>query len=224
MLRTKGIAKFQFPKSDLNLNSKNLSNDFLIFPIIEPDHLWVFDKLIVAKKAGHICGPRGMDVPRPDFYMVRPVINFYGMGAGAEKVFIEKSTKFIKNGYFWCEYFEGEHLSVDYRGVNPILSVSGKKDVNDPYRKFTYWEKVEHSVPLPQMLTKICLLYKTINCEFIGGKLIEIHLRANPDFSYGNTAMIPVWKGQNTTPPDGFKYLEDNPEGSDDERIGIWIR
>lgn len=192
--------------------------------MVEPEHLWVFDKLIVARKAGHICGPRGMDVPKPDFYMVRPVINFYGMGIGAKKIFIKKSTQFIENGYFWCEYFEGEHLSIDYVGVNPVLSVAGKKDPENPYQKFVHWEKVSYHIPLPQMLIKMCLLYKTINCEFINGKLIEIHLRANPDFSHGNTEMIPVWKGQSTTPPDGFRYLEDALEDSADERIGIFIR
>lgn len=206
------------------MESKHLPTDFSIWPNIEPDHLWVFDKLIVAKKAGHACGPRGMDVPNPGFYMVRPVINFYGMGIGAKKIFIEKSTEFIDDGHFWCEYFEGEHLSVDYRGSNPVLSVSGKKDGHNPYQKFVYWEKVEHSIPLPQMLVKMCLLYETINCEFINGKLIEIHLRANPDFSYGNTSMIPVWKGQNTTPPDGYTYIQDGPEDSDDERIGIFVK
>lgn len=206
------------------MESKHLPTDFSIWPNIEPDHLWVFDKLIVAKKAGHACGPRGMDVPNPGFYMVRPVINFYGMGIGAKKIFIEKSTEFIDDGHFWCEYFEGEHLSVDYRGSNPVLSVSGKKDGHNPYQKFVYWEKVEHSIPLPQMLVKMCLLYETINCEFINGKLIEIHLRANPDFSYGNTSMIPVWKGQSTTPPDGYTYIQDGPEDSDDERIGIFVK
>jgi hypothetical protein len=165
-----------------------------------------------------------MDVPRPGFYMVRPVINFYGMGIGAKKIFIEKSTEFIDDGHFWCEYFEGEHLSVDYRGSNPVLSVSGKKDSDNPYQKFVYWEKVQHSIPLPQMLVKMCLLYETVNCEFIGGKLIEIHLRGNPDFSHDNTEMIPVWRGESTSPPDGFRYIEDSPEDSDDERIGILVK
>ena len=27
------------------------------------EDLWIFDKLIVAKKAGHLCGPRGIPVP-----------------------------------------------------------------------------------------------------------------------------------------------------------------
>jgi len=201
-----------------------LQTDFSVWPTIEPDHLWIFDKLIVARKAGHICGPRGMDVPKPGFYMVRPVVNFYGMGIGAKKIFIEKSTESIENGYFWCEYFEGEHLSIDYRGVNPVLSVAGKKDIENPYQKFIHWQKVGHHIALPQMLVRICLLYEVINCEFIGGKLIEIHLRGNADFSHDNTEMIPVWRGESTSHPDGFRYIEDSPEDSDDERIGILVR
>jgi len=217
MLKIKTETVFRIAKS-------KLQTDFSVWPTIEPDHLWIFDKLIVARKAGHICGPRGMDVPNPGFYMVRPVVNFYGMGIGAKKKFIEKSTDSIENGYFWCEYFDGEHLSIDYRGVNPVLSAAGKKDIENPYQKFVHWQKVGHHIPLPQMLVRICLLYEVINCEFIGGKLIEIHLRGNTDFSHDNTEMIPVWRGESTSPPDGFRYIEDSPEDSDDERIGILIR
>ena len=210
-------------RNNSKLESKHLSTDFSIWSTIEPDDLWVYDKLIVAKKSGHICGLRGMDVPNPGFYMVRPVINFYGMGIGAKKIYIEKSTKSIEDGYFWCEYFEGEHLSIDYRGVTPILAVVGKKDEVNPYQKFIHWEKVPHQIPLPQMLNDICLRYETINCEFIGGKLIEIHLRENADFSYSNTEMIPVWMGESISPPEGFRYIEDDTDGSADERIGIWV-
>ena len=41
-----------------------------------------------------------------------------------------------------------------------------------------------------------------INCEYIGDKLIEVHLRHNEDFNDNITEFIPVWKGQDTTPPE----------------------
>jgi hypothetical protein len=204
------------------MHGVNLLTDYDAWAYAEHKDLWVFDKLIVARRAGHICGPRGMNVPKPGMYMVRPIMNFSGMGLGARKLYIEGSTDHLEPGEFWCEFFEGEHLSIDYRGANPVLQVRGIRDYVYPYQRFTHWQKVDHYVPLPQMLVWMCLRYKYINCEFIGGKLIEVHLRGNPDFAYENTQMIPVWKGQSTTPPAGFRFISDGPS-VDDERIGIFV-
>jgi hypothetical protein len=204
------------------MHQLNLHNDYESWLYAEHKDIWVFDKLIVARKAGHLCGPRGMKVPKPGIYMVRPVINFHGMGVGARTMYLEDKTDHLNPGEFWCEYFDGEHVSVDYRGTNPIISVVGTKDSNNPHQRFIHWKKVDHFVPLPQMLVWMCLRYKTINCEFIGGKLIEVHLRGNPDFSYGNTEMIPVWKGNTTTPPSGFRFIADD-DSTNDERIGIFV-
>jgi len=46
------------------------------------DDLWIFDKAILAKKLGHISGPRGVNVPAAGEYIVRPVMNIMGMGRG----------------------------------------------------------------------------------------------------------------------------------------------
>jgi hypothetical protein len=198
------------------------TNDFEAWDKADKEDIWVFDKLIVARKAGHICGPRGMDVPKPNFYMVKPVTNFKGMGLYARKVFIEKDTSALHPGEFWCEFFEGEHLSIDYRGFNPVLSVRGVKDRAQPFKRFTHWQTVEYSVPLPQMLARMCLRYMYVNCEFIGEKLIEVHLRGNPDFQYGNTQAIPVWAGDSLEPPEGFRFIPDSDK-DEDERIGLFV-
>ena len=64
--------------------------------------------------------------------------------------------------------------------------------------------------------------YPVINCEYIGGKLVEIHLRQNPDFLWGNTRMIPVWDiEQLENIPEGFRYIPDNPP--EEKRLGILI-
>lgn len=204
------------------MHNINIVTDFDAWAYADHRDLWVFDKLIVARKAGHICGPRGMRVPRPGVYVVRPTMNLHGMGVGARKVYLTGSTDELNPGEFWCETFEGEHLSIDYRGANPVLQVRGIYDHTRPLQRFTHWQKVDTVIPLPQMLIWMCLRYKNINCEFIGGKLIEVHLRANPDFVYGNSQMIPVWKGQSTTPPPGFKFIGD-AESSNTERIGIFV-
>jgi hypothetical protein len=60
-----------------------------------------------------------------------------------------------------------------------------------------------------------------INCEFIGGKLIEAHFRSNPDFTYNNSEFIPVWPNQSTIPPQGYKYIK-CPEFNG--RVGAFIK
>ena len=51
--------------------------------------------------------------------------------------------------------------------------------------------------------------YSKINAEYIGGNLIEIHLRHNPDFTTGCREYIPVWHGQDEIPPEGYEFIED---------------
>ena len=115
-----------------------------------PKHLWIFDKLIVSRLSGHICGPRGIPVPEPGEYFVKPVTNIEGMGEKARKIYIEeKTTELLHPGEFWCEVFEGEHLSIDYRGYQPILKTVGTKHLERPYQRFTKWEKTDKWHPPP---------------------------------------------------------------------------
>ena len=64
-----------------------------------PDTMWVTDKLILSSKMGYKCGPAGIDVPESGDYIVRPVVNAYGLGIGAEKMFIEQTTTHIPVSY-----------------------------------------------------------------------------------------------------------------------------
>ena len=149
-------------------------------------------------------------------------MNIEGMGKNARIEYLENRTDHLHPGEFWCEIFTGDHISIDYRGYEPILSVIGTKHKVHPYARFTHWTKTEQTYPLPPFIGLVPLRYKTINCEFIDGKLIEIHLRNNPDFSYGNTSMIPVWKDEQDPKPEGYSFISDN--GEELERLGIWIR
>ena len=207
---------------------------------ILPQHLWIYNKLFLSQVLGYTCGPAGLQVPRPGFYIVRPVMNLMGMGRHSRIEYIEIDTEHLHPGEFWCEIFEGDHISVDYEyhfdrtGCYPEyaedlsvdyhvkrqrLAVQGYKD--DPYsHRFTRWEKVDTQIPYPQILTtKGLFWYGWINCEFIGGKLIEVHFRRNPDFRWGNNVAIPVWEGDEINPPDGFTYIEQE----DHDRLGYYI-
>ena len=68
-------------------------------------------------------------------------------------------------------------------------------------------ETCKDTIPLPSILEPFAD-EEYINCEFIGDKLIEVHLRRNEDFDKAVDEFIPVWKNQSTDPPPGYKYIE----------------
>ena len=189
-----------------------------VWKTINPDYIWVMDKLILSKKLGYKCGPTGIDVPEPGYYIVRPCVNALGLGLGAKKVWLEKDTTHLPHGYFWCEWFEGRHLSIDYKNKKQVLCVEGHKQ-KDTFTKWDKWIKTDDELPFPNILKDLTDI-ELINCEYIGDKLIEVHLRHNEDFSDNITEFIPVWKGQDTTLK-GYTY-RDYPDVHG--RIGAFIK
>jgi len=174
---------------------------------VDPDDLWLLDKLILSRKLGYRCGPTGLDVPVPGYYIVRPCVNMMGLSLGAQKIWLEKETMHLPLGYFWCEWFEGRHLSVDYHWGLQTLCVEGFKN-KDTFTRWSEWRRTKDYVPRPEVLKPYFEKYEWINCEFIGGRLIEVHLRHNEDFEGGGDHFIPVWEGESIDPPDGYIYRE----------------
>jgi hypothetical protein len=86
------------------------------------EHRWVFNKLEIALRQGLGAGPASTAPDRNGIYIYRPIYNLYGMGIGAKKFEYDKETMYdslinndvVPPGYFWCEWLEGEHLSIDY--------------------------------------------------------------------------------------------------------------
>ena len=183
---------------------------------IHSDDLWVYNKLILSTKLGYDCGPAGMDVPQSGEYIVRPCMNLMGMGIGARKQYIERSTDELPCSYFWCRQFQGEHISVDFHNRQPELIVKGLRDEQDPLYKWRMWYKVERLIFFPEVLQNLSGNYEWINCEFIDGNLIEVHFRRNADFRYGNSIAIPVWDGEERK---DLTYVED----PDYRRRGFYI-
>lgn len=184
------------------------------------DDLWALDKLILSKKLGYTCGPAGIDVPKPDYYIVRPCVNVYGLGLGAKKMHIKQTTSHIKPGYFWCEWFEGRHLTVDYEKGKQIRCVEGFKP-EDTFIKWDAWKVTEDEMPMPDLIKKEFGDKPEVNIEFIGGKVIEMHFRHNVDFEGDRKEYLPVWKGQSTEAPEGYKYI-DHPDVHG--RIGAFVK
>ena len=195
-----------------------------VWRTIDSKYLWAMDKLILARKMGYLCGPVGLKVPKPGWYIVRPSVNMQGMGLGAQKVWIDQSTVHLPAGHFWCEFFTGRHFSVDYAYGLPTLCVEGFKS-EDTFMKWDRWSKVddwsaiEYSLGFPKILDDF-IHWPKVNCEFIGGKLIEVHFRENEDFKDGITEFLPVWEGQSTQPPPGYRYIS----YPDQKRLGAFVK
>lgn len=161
---------------------------------IRSEDLWLYNKMILSRVMGYVSGPAGLEVPSPDFYIVRPCMNFMGMGRYARREYIESDTESLHPGEFWCEVFEGRHLSIDYHWGVSELVVEGFRDPQSPLYKWERWQRVEdYSIPFPQVLESISERYEWINCEFIGDKLIEVHFRRNSDFRYHYDCIRPIW-------------------------------
>jgi hypothetical protein len=172
-------------------------NDSDVWEFIDPNDLWIYDKLIIAKKLGYYCGPAGTQPKKPGSYVVRPCVNFLMMGHGAkiEKLYQYGKTIDVPIGYFWCEMFTGPHISYDYNFGKQVLAVEGFKDDPERLDRFSKWKKVDSTFAIPPMLEYISKKYTWLNIETIGGKIIEVHLRYNDDFcNHDSDEIIPVWK------------------------------
>jgi hypothetical protein len=177
---------------------------------IHNEDLWVYNKLFLNRRLGHLCGPTGVSVPYPGYYIVRPSINLLGMGRFSRIEWIEQSTEHLHPAEFWCEIFDGEHISVDFYHKKSNLVVVGERNPEDPFYKWKKWTKIDREVEFPDILNRIKGKYNWINCEFIDNHLIEVHFRRNPDFRYENTIAIPVWEGENIENVENFTFINDN--------------
>lgn len=189
---------------------------------MDPEDLWIYDKLIVSKKLGYVCGPVGVDVPYPGHYILRPTINFLGMGLGTKRVKLIKSTDRQSPGYFWSQEFQGRHLSIDYKYGKQQLAVEGEKYENS-FTKWKKWSIIDAELRFPEILEGLKDKYPWFCCEFIDGKLIEVHARRNPDFIYGNKEFIPAWRDEEEVVllGGGYRFVECQEVGG---RIGAFIK
>ena len=196
------------------------------FMSVHPDDLWVYNKLQLSRKLGYNCGPIGAPVPHPGWYIIRPAINFLGMGRRARKIWLaptDKTEMFGNPSEFWCDYFTGEHVSVDYENGEQILTVQGIKAPSrhgSEESRWNSWRKIERDFPIPEFLEPFRKKYSTINVEYIGFRLIEVHFRKNPDFRWGNDVAIPVYDDMETFAPPDYRYVE----SPDYQRTGFFIK
>ena len=193
-------------------------NDDEVWQQIPWKHLWVYDKLILSKKLGYLCGPSGITVPTPDEYVVRPITNLQMMSVGASIQRLEPGDH-VEPGYFWCQKFTGEHITVDYFYGKQETTAKGfpRKGRLD---RFDKWELIDREIPFPEKLDDLWNWMPWINIEMIGGNVIEVHFRYNDDFRNHNGKVIyPVWKDEDLPQPEGSIWYNSPCQ----DRLGFWV-
>ena len=197
---------------------------------------WVYNKLELSQKLGYNCGPDTVPVPSTGKYVERPIMNLSNMGVSAKIVELEKGDTIMTPGHFWCEYFEGDLVSVDYtfrkgelypqqamKGIHHSRSLSA----------FNKWEKVEPfpEYDLPSWVDGLSSA-KHINLDFKGGKIIEVHLRHNIEYPKWAVEVIPIWEHEDPQMFMDYEHMgyifmksKDNANGNlDSGQIGFYYK
>jgi len=196
-------------------------SDTDVWSQIPARHLWIYDRLIVARQMGYSAGPAGIPVPRADWYVIKPITNIHGMGLGAHREWLApQDTDKIPPGSFWMPYFRGRHISVDYHWGQQVLAVEGFRNTNRLDR-FSRWCRVPDQIPLPEVFGPVAQDLEWINLEFIGELVIEAHARYNDDFAnHDSDEIYPQWRDDPTNQPAGTSWY---PSAAGD-RVGFWVK
>jgi hypothetical protein len=194
-----------------------------------PQYRWLFNKLEIALRLGYDAAPIMVPVTRPGKYIIRPIYNLYGMGIGAHAKHLNPDLAWSDHavgppGTFWCEYFEGNHLSVDYKWVDEgkggihshwePYSVMLGEYIEEDLERFASWTRIAaplHVYNVPEWIpTDIGLL----NVEWRGESLIEVHIRSGNDIMHEKplgTVIRPLWEGDPV--PDDVFHLPNEESG-----------
>jgi hypothetical protein len=149
------------------------------YPLLPQRDRWVMNKLTLAERLGHSCGPTGMIVPAGD-YCVRPIMNLHGQGAGGFfKVTVAPGAqRNFQNlpGYFWCEWFPGVHTWVQYIDDAPVV-YSENPVVNNVMTTSVVRNSDGGVVTAPALPLQLQGISKYLMVELLGDKIIEVSPR-----------------------------------------------
>lgn len=178
---------------------------------------WTFNKMEIALRQDLHCGPAATAPMFEGEYIHRPIYNLYGMGINAKKFYYDKSmyesmlnNDVVPPGSFWCQWVEGEHLSIDYQqytdGTWEVRSAwRGLHKSENNLTRFESWERIDNSLAPTVEQIPIALNFLQdpyvawFNVEMRGPYVIEIHLRLGNDpfdeYPVG-TLIRPVWNDE----------------------------
>ena len=150
--------------------------DVQTYPKLPIKHRWVYNKLVVAEKLGHNAGPTGTFPTAHGRFCLRPMQNIHGMGVGGwwDVDYVGDGIAMLRPGFFWCEWFEGEHSFSEY--INDVF-VGGLAGTTTESGLLEF-----HTMPVGFDLEPIFRgISRYLLVERIGGRVIEaaMHLMAN---------------------------------------------
>jgi hypothetical protein len=184
------------------------------------DDRHLYNKLTLSQQLGYVCGTD--IIPETKLWIVRPIINFEGMGRGAVIRKFQKGEQ-IDSNCFYCEVFTGKHVTIDYikkQGVwHQGATFQGTNSHNNLVQ-FVCWKRVTYPHPIPQILVNV--QSDCVNIELIGNKLIEVHLRPNPDpVMYDE--FWPIWSATQKPPGVNYTRIDDLDDETDLNRLGFFV-
>ena len=158
------------------ITNRSDTYDWSAYHMLPIKDRWIMNKLQLAERLGYRCGPHGTPLPVAGDYCIRPVYSI--AGGGGSGVYKHNSaapgvnnTPAAPGGYFWCEWFDGPNIGVDYRDDIPIQAFGADPDENGDFQSY---EARPERTELPDMLKGIA---KYLMVEFIGDKIVEVSLR-----------------------------------------------
>ena len=179
-----------------SLDNIKAEEDFQTWDLY-PRHRNLFNKMEVALQQGLHAGPAAVAPQKEGTYISRPIYNIYGMGIDAKKFKYTNdmyeniiNNDIVPPGHFWCEWVEGDLLSVDFHR-NPTTGVfytrsiwQGEHYSKENLTKFKQWTRLENTIHPYDI--KLDLPFNddevtAINIEMIDKTVIEVHLRLGND-------------------------------------------
>ena len=218
----------------MDLSNIKAQEDFQTWDLYQNKYRHLFNKLEIALYQGLHAGPAGVPPQKDGDYIYRPVYNLYGMGIGATKFTYDSSmaddiisNAIIPPGYFWCEWVEGDQLSIDFHR-NPKTGIFYTRSVwqgihygDDNLTKFKQWTRLPSSTRSYHINLRLPWNdpdVTAINLEMRGQYVIEAHLRLGgdpfDDLPVG-TVVTPVWDDMEI-PKDAEFRTNPDEEGTED--------
>lgn len=154
--------------------------DYLVYPAVDLADRWLLNKLHLAEQLGHNCGPCGMSVPEGR-YCLRPMSSIRGLGAGG---FFDVTVNFAARqfmpvipGYFWCEWFDGEHRVTHF--INDVAVHASRNPVTGGVMSTTgstVFGTLTGAVAMPAFLQGKS---RYVLIESLDDKIIEVSFRSS---------------------------------------------
>ena len=150
-----------------------------------PNLSWVYDKLALYQKLGYNCGPAGTFPEYEGEYFAKPIMNLYGEGVGACKVYYDGTQFLYKDvpvslppGYLWMDYYDGDVVSVDvsldmYSQLEVVNAFA--LDKNGTWRR--HKDTVEMHDKFKPALVAMLHQVSIINLLHVDDILVDVHLQ-----------------------------------------------